>query len=277
MHYAIEIVPFGEFGDPHVVLRLAQAAEAAGWEGLFLWDHLAYAFGWPGGDPWVLLSAVAATTSRLKLGVDVTPLPRRRPQVLAYTLVTLDRLSQGQVIFGAGLGGTNEEFNLFGEPDDLRRRALMLDEGLDLLDRLLRGQTVDHQGSYYTVKEVTLTPLPVQNPRPPIWIGGESRAALRRAARWDGWVIPAANMEGQMEKSPAWLAEQVAVIRLQRTSSDPFDVAINGVSAAGDSALPQSYASAGATWWLECLFGLRGSVDEMLERVNAGPPGKAML
>jgi len=101
MHYAIEIVPFGEFGEPQAVLRLAQAAEAAGWEGLFLWDHLAYVFGWPGADPWVLLSAVAATTSRLKLGVDLTPLPRRRPQVLAHTLVTLDRLSQGRVIFGA--------------------------------------------------------------------------------------------------------------------------------------------------------------------------------
>jgi len=271
MHYAIEIVPFGEFGEPQVVLRLAQAAEAAGWEGLFLWDHLAYVFGWPGADPWVLLSAVAATTSRLKLGVDVTPLPRRRPQVLAHTLVTLDRLSQGRVIFGAGLGGTNKEFEIFGEPADIKRRAAMLDEGLDLLDGLLRGEKVDHQGSYYTAKGVTMTPLPIQQPRPPIWIGGESMAALRRAARWDGWVICGANMEGQMEKSPEWLAEQVAVIRSQRTSSDPFEVAINGVSASGDSTLPQTYAAAGATWWLECLFGMRGSVEEMLRRVEAGP------
>ena len=272
MHYAIEIVPFGEFSDPHVVMRLAQAADAAGWEGLFLWDHLAYVFGWPGGDPWVLLSAVAATTSRLKLGVDVTPLPRRRPQVLAHTLVTLDRLSQGRVIFGAGLGGTNEEFEIFGEPMDVKRRAAMLDEGLVLLDSLLRGENVDYQGSYYTAKGVTMTPLPVQQPRPPIWIGGESKAALRRAARWDGWVIPGANMEGQMEKSPEWLAEQVAEIRAQRVSKDPFEVAINGVSAIGDSALPQTYAAAGATWWMECLFGMRGSVEEMMRRVEAGPP-----
>jgi alkanesulfonate monooxygenase SsuD/methylene tetrahydromethanopterin reductase-like flavin-dependent oxidoreductase (luciferase family) len=272
MHYAIEIVPFGEFGEPHAVMRLAQAAEAAGWEGLFLWDHLAYVFGWPGADPWVLLSAVAATTSRLKLGVDVTPLPRRRPQVLAHTLVTLDRLSEGRVIFGAGLGGTMEEFNFFGEPDDIRRRAAMLDEGLALLDGLLRGERVDHQGSYYTAKGVTLAPLPIQQPRPPIWIGGESKAALRRAARWDGWIIPGANMEGQMEKTPEWLAEHVAEIRLQRASNDPFEVAINGVSAADETGLPKTYASAGATWWLECLFGMRGSVEEMLRRVEAGPP-----
>jgi alkanesulfonate monooxygenase SsuD/methylene tetrahydromethanopterin reductase-like flavin-dependent oxidoreductase (luciferase family) len=273
MHYAIEIVPFGDFGDPQVVMRLAQAAEAAGWEGLFLWDHLAFVFGWSGGDPWVLLSAVAATTSRLKLGVDVTPLPRRRPQVLAHTLVTLDRLSQGRVIFGAGLGGTREEFDAFGESDDLKRRAAMLDEGLVLIDGLLRGETVDHQGSYYTARGVTLTPRPVQQPRPPIWIGGESQAALRRAARWDGWVIPATNMEGQMEKSPEWLAECVRVIRAQRTLKEPFEVAINGVSAAGDSGLSQSYAAAGATWWLECVYGMRGSVEEMLRRVEAGPPG----
>jgi alkanesulfonate monooxygenase SsuD/methylene tetrahydromethanopterin reductase-like flavin-dependent oxidoreductase (luciferase family) len=272
MHYAIEIVPFGEFGEPQAVLRLAQAAEAAGWEGLFVWDHLAYVFGWPGADPWVLLSAVAATTTRLKLGVDVTPLPRRRPQVLAHTLVTLDRLSQGRVIFGAGLGGTVEEFNLFGEPDDVRRRAAMLDEGLELLDGLLRGEKVDYQGKYYTARGVTMTPLPVQQPRPPIWIGGESKAALHRAALWDGWVIPGADMEGQMEKPPEWLAERVAEIQAIRKSIEPFEVAINGVSAAGDSGLPQSYAQAGATWWLECLFGLRGSLDEMLGRVEAGPP-----
>ena len=194
MHYAIEIVPFGEFGEPQVVLRLAQAADAAGWEGLFLWDHLAYVFGWPGGDPWVLLSAVAATTSRLKLGVDVTPLPRRRPQVLAHTLVTLDRLSQGRVIFGAGLGGTMEEFNAFGEPDDLKQRAAMLDEGLELIDGLLRGETVNHQGSYYTAKGVTLMPRPVQQPRPPIWIGGESRAAF---------TAPQAGMAG-LSRGPTW-------------------------------------------------------------------------
>ena len=272
MHYAIEIVPFGEFGEPQAVLRLAQAADAAGWEGLFLWDHLAYVFGWPGADPWVLLSAVAATTSRLKLGVDVTPLPRRRPQVLAHTLVTLDRLSQGRVIFGAGLGGTNEEFEIFGEPVDLKRRAAMLDEGLEMLDGWLRGEKVDHQGSYYTAKGVTLTPLPVQQPRPPIWIGGESRAALRRAARWEGWVICGANMEGQMEKSPEWLRERVRVIRSQRAIEAPFDIAITGVSAAGDKALPDTYAAAGATWWLESLFGMRGSVEEMLRRVEAGPP-----
>jgi alkanesulfonate monooxygenase SsuD/methylene tetrahydromethanopterin reductase-like flavin-dependent oxidoreductase (luciferase family) len=272
MHYAIEIVPFGEFSDPLVVMRLAQAAEAAGWEGLFVWDHLAYAFGWPGGDPWVLLSAVAATTSRLKLGVDVTPLPRRRPQVLAHTLVTLDRLSQGRVIFGAGLGGTTEEFSLFGEPDDIRRRAAMLDEGLELLDSLLRGQKVNHQGVYYTARGVTLAPLPVQQPRPPVWIGGESQAALRRAARWDGWVVPGTNMEGQMEKSPQWLAERVKVIRSQRTSNDPLDVAISGVTDVDDLALPQGYAKAGATWWLECIFGLRGSLEQMLTRVSAGPP-----
>ena len=79
-------------------------------------------------------------------------------------------------------------------------------------------------------------------------------------------------MEGQMEKSPEWLAEQVAEICAQRVSKDPFEVAINGVSAIGDSALPQTYAAAGATWWLECLFGMRGSVEEMLKRVEAGPP-----
>jgi alkanesulfonate monooxygenase SsuD/methylene tetrahydromethanopterin reductase-like flavin-dependent oxidoreductase (luciferase family) len=89
----------------------------------------------------VILAAVAQATALLRLGTSVTPLPRRRPQVLASTLSTLDRLSQGRVIFGAGLGGVAEEFTAFGEPGDARQRAQRLDEGLGLLRRLWAGQT----------------------------------------------------------------------------------------------------------------------------------------
>lgn len=270
--YAIEIVPFGEFGDPRVVMDLAAAAETAGWDGLFVWDHLSYVWGMPGGDPWVILSAAATVTERLCLGTDVTPLPRRRPQTLALTLATLDILSRGRVILGAGLGGLAQEFGAFGEPEDAKIRAAMLEEALTILDGLMSGQPVTFHGAHYTVENVTLNPLPVQRPRVPIWIGGESRPALRRAARWDGWVIGANNEQGEMIKTPAQLAEQVATIRQHRLHDAPFDVAMSGCSGPGDRAMVAEYAGAGMTWWLETLFGLRGSVAENRARILAGPP-----
>jgi len=270
--YAIEIVPFGEFGDPRVVMELAAAAEAAGWDGLFVWDHLAYAWGMPGGDPWVILSAAATVTDRLRLGTDVTPLPRRRPQTLALTLATLDILSKGRVILGAGLGGVAQEFGAFGEPEDAKIRAAMLEEALIILDGFMAGRQVTFHGEHYTIENVTLNPLPVQRPRVPIWIGGESAPALRRAARWDGWVIGAVNEQAEMVKTPVQLAEQVATIRRHRTIDGPFDVAMSGCSDPGDRSMVAEYADAGMTWWLETLFGLRGSVAINKARILAGPP-----
>jgi alkanesulfonate monooxygenase SsuD/methylene tetrahydromethanopterin reductase-like flavin-dependent oxidoreductase (luciferase family) len=272
MNYAVEIVPFGTYADPRNIVIVAEAVEAAGWDGIFLWDHLAFAWGVPSADPWVALSAVAHATQRLRLGTDITPLPRRRPHILATTLTGLDLLSDGRVIFGAGLGGVPLEFSAFGEPEETRIRAAMLDEGLDVLDGLLSGQKVHHQGNYYKVNGVRLNPLPVQRPRPPIWIGGESRPALRRAARWDGWVISGVNEEAKMVKSPEDIANAAAYIRSFQRNETAFDIAMTGVSEPGQGITVTPYAEAGVTWWLESIFDLRGSMDVMLARVKAGPP-----
>jgi probable F420-dependent oxidoreductase len=270
MRYGIEIVTFGEFGDPRLVVRFAQAAEAAGWEGLWVWDHITFAYGV--GDPWVTLSAVAATTERLKLCPGIAPLPRYRPHVLARILTSLDMLSEGRVILGTGLGGVEEEFTAFGEPGDAKTRAAMLDEGLEVLTRLWSGEPVTFHGRFFTLEGATHIPQPVQRPRIPVWIGGESKPAMRRAARWDGWIIGAASPEVKMIKTPEQLADQVAYIRQHRTRDEAFDIAIDGISGPRDGPLTQEYAEAGATWWFESLFGLRGSVEEMLARVKAGPP-----
>ncbi len=272
MHFAIEVVPFGDYANPRHVVPLAQTAEAAGWDGLFIWDHLAFAWGMPSADPWVTLAAVAQATERLRLATFVTPLPRRRPQVLAHTLATLDLLSQGRVIFCAGLGGVAHEFAAFGEADDAATRAAQLDEGLDVLSRLLAGETVTHRGPHYAVAGVALAPLPVQRPRIPIWIGGDSPAALRRAARWDGWAAAGTDEHCGLTKTPERLAGQLAVIRQHRTGEAPFDVTMDGCTTPADGALVREFAAAGVTWWLEPLHGLRGSMGEMLARVIAGPP-----
>src|SRR5215208_6225489 len=162
MRYGIVTANLGDYADPRVAVRLARAAEAAGWEAFFVWDHLGFVRGVPSGDPYVILSAVAASTTHLKLGLAVTPLARRRPQVVANVLASLDLLSGGRVVFGAGLGGAPEEFTAFGEPGDAKRRAAMLDDGLTILGGLWSGETVTLHGPHYTVEGVSLAPRPLQ-------------------------------------------------------------------------------------------------------------------
>jgi alkanesulfonate monooxygenase SsuD/methylene tetrahydromethanopterin reductase-like flavin-dependent oxidoreductase (luciferase family) len=263
VRYGICLANIGTYSDPREAVRVARAAEEAGWEGVFLWDHLAFVWGPPAADPWVTLAAIASATSKVRLGTMVTPVARRRPQVLAQTVATLDVLSGGRVIFGAGLGGSPSEFGKFGDPVDAHVRAEMLDEGLTLLRQLWSGEEVQHRGKHYFVDGVTLAPTPEQQ-RLPVWIGGNRKPSLARAARWDGWVADSADPTG-MTLSPDDVASSVE--RIGR--GDDFDVAVLGQSDRGD---PAAYEGAGASWWLENVHDLRGSFDEMLGLVTAGPP-----
>jgi alkanesulfonate monooxygenase SsuD/methylene tetrahydromethanopterin reductase-like flavin-dependent oxidoreductase (luciferase family) len=252
--------------------EVARVAEEAGWDGLFTWDHLGFVGGMPTAEPWVTLAAVAATTSRLRLGTWVTPLPRRRIQVVAHQVATLDILSGGRFIFGAGLGGVPEEITAFGEDADLKRRARMFEEGLPLVARLLEGERVQHRGEFYTVDGVQLLPAPLQKPRPPIWIGAISAPARRRAADWEGWTVPNVDISGRPRLSPDAIGKQIEAILARRTAQGPFDVAITGASEAGETTLVREFAGAGVTWWLETLHGRRFSPEQALRRVAAGPP-----
>ena len=264
VRYGICLANIGTFSDPRVPLSLGQAAETAGWDGVFTWDHLAFVWEKPAADPWTVLASIAASTERVRLGTAVTPVARRRPQVLAHQVATLDNLSRGRVIFGAGLGGSSSEYGKFGEPTDAKVRAAMLDEGLELLRRFWSGEQVTHHGEHYTVDGVTLAPTPVQE-RLPVWIGGNRPASLRRAARWDGWLADSADPTG-MTLSPDDIAASIATIGRTR---DDYDVAVLGESGRGD---PAAYAQAGATWWLENLHDERGSFDNLLTLVGEGPP-----
>ena len=121
-------------------------AEQAGWDGFFLWDHvIAGVEGVPTLDVWVALTAMAMTTSRIRLGATVTPLPRRRPWKLARETVTLDHLSNGRLTLGVGLG-VPEEYETFGEDSDNKVRAAKLDEGLEILTGLWSGKPFEHHG-----------------------------------------------------------------------------------------------------------------------------------
>jgi probable F420-dependent oxidoreductase len=263
MRYGLLAANIGAYSDPRNVVRLAETAELAGWDALLVWDHLGFVWGPPAADPWVVLAAVAASTSTIRIGTGITPAARRRPHVLAHQVATLDVLSGGRVVFGAGLGGIEAEFAAFGEETDARLRADRLDEALELLRMLWSGARVEHHGMHYTVDGVTLAPAPVQQPLP-IWVGGNSRRARERAARFDGWFADTSSPEA-MSMSPEALAERVAGLG----RSGDFDIVVHGYA---DKADLQAYADAGATWWLEDLHDMRAPFDELVSLVAAGPP-----
>ena len=269
MRYGIELVPFGEYANPRQVIEIARAAENFGWEALVLWDHVLMP--WGAGDPWISLAAVATATQKIKLITGVAPLPRYKPHLLARTLTALDLLSNGRVILGTGLG-VAFDFVPFGEPGDDKVRAEMADEGLELLSRYLSGEEVTHHGVHYTADAARLVPSPVQQPRIPFWIGGASKPALRRAAHWDGWIMGTINEQMETTYTPEQIAADVAYIQSHRTETTPFDIAVDGASEPGKKALAREYEQAGATWWFECIFGTRGTHEEMLQRISAGPP-----
>jgi hypothetical protein len=157
----------------------------------------------------------------------------------------------------------------------------MLDEALSIVDRLLRAESVDHVGPQYTVRNAAVGPHPVQKPRPPIWIGGMKPGALRRAAAWDGWVANAVSeVTFAMDRTPDDIAAMVARCAAARLDlgrqAAPFDVAVFGISEGGRGETADAYADAGATWWLESLSPMRGSVEELLEFVSNGPPARAV-
>jgi alkanesulfonate monooxygenase SsuD/methylene tetrahydromethanopterin reductase-like flavin-dependent oxidoreductase (luciferase family) len=287
MRFGITMPPFADFSDPRALAELARDAETAGWDALFIWDHIFFDPTFhPIADPWVALAAVAVNTQRLRLGTMITPIARRRPWKLARETVSVDRLSNGRLTLGVGLGDPVQwDFGFFDEVTDPKIRARRLDEGLDILTGLWSGQPFRYQGEQYNVKEVTFRPTPVQTPRIPIWIGGwwPNKPPLRRAARWDG-VCPG-KWGGTL--TPDEWRELLAYIQRYRTATTPFDAVHSGVTPGENPAqaaeLVESYARAGVTWWVETVDPWRFGWDWeaawapeatrlMRERIRQGPP-----
>lgn len=279
---AVGLPNVGEYGDPHLLVELAQEAEAAGWEGAFVWDHVAYReHGWPVADPYVTVAAIAATTDSIRIGVLVSAVARRRPAKLARELASLDVLSGGRLVVGAGLGSQGEqEFAALGEDPDPRVRAAKLDEGLAIVDGLWRGEPFAFDGEHLRVDvREPFLPRPVQRPRPPVWIAGRwpAKPGFRRAARWDGAFPTFADLPRDATPEPEQLAEVLAFVRAQRDASGidpalPCDLVAEGLSDGPDAARLAAYRDAGLTWWIEKLGWFRGPLDLMRKRIALGPP-----
>lgn len=277
--YGVFVPNFGPFGDPRVLVDLARQAEKAGWDGFFIWDHILLdSVGQPDMvDPWIVLTAVAMATSRIRFGALITPLARRRPGKVARETATLDRLSGGRLILGVGLGfPADAEFGLFGEETDDRVRAEKLDEALEVIDGLWSGDIVEFTGRHYSIGPVRFSPTPVQRPRPPVWVAGwwPNKRPFRRAARWDG-MFP--EMVAGAIPTVADLRDICDYVGALRGENDePFDVVLTGYSDTSDpSSLQQvaDYVDVGLTWWLERISPSRlFSVEETSARIANGPP-----
>ncbi len=262
------------FADPSRLVELAVSSEAAGWDGFFLWDHIVVDRSSPPpiSEPWTTLAAAAVMTTGIRLGTLVTPLPRRRPWVLARQVCTVDHLSGGRAILGVGLGvPAQEEYAALGEPADPKRHGEILDEALAVIDALWSGERVDHEGPYFKINGVCFRPRPLQRPRIPIWCAASlpARAGVRRGARWDG-VAPMYSAPGEMR--PATPEEVASVLtELQRFDrAEPPDVVVWAIAPSAELRL--SYARAGATWLIEGPAPGPDWLDDAVAIATAGPP-----
>jgi probable F420-dependent oxidoreductase len=196
------------------VAAVATAAEEAGFDAIAFTEHPMPSDRWleAGGhdavDPFIALTWAAASTTTLRLLTNICVVAYRNPFLLAKTVATLDALSDGRMILGAAAGYLKSEFRALGV--DFEERNELFDEALEVLDQAWSGEPVTFTGRHFSAKGNVLVPRPVQQP-PPVWIGGNSRAARRRAAKWaQGWM-PFTTTPNPTVRTPSiWTADDLA-------------------------------------------------------------------
>jgi len=191
------------FQPPGHLIPLAIAAEEAGFEAVSFSDHVVYpekldtpypytedgtrrydeSSDFP--DPWVVIGALSAVTTRLRFTNNVFVLPMRNPFLAAKSVATAAAMSNDRVTLTIGVGWSNVEFDLVGQA--FRRRGARADEMLEVMRKLWSGEMVDHDGEFYRFERLKMTP-PIPVAPIPVWVGGISEPALKRAARNDGWL-----------------------------------------------------------------------------------------
>jgi alkanesulfonate monooxygenase SsuD/methylene tetrahydromethanopterin reductase-like flavin-dependent oxidoreductase (luciferase family) len=268
-------------GDARLAAEMAQLAEEHGWDGFFVWEPV-----W-GNDAWVMLTAAAMVTQRIRLGTMLTPLSRMRPWKLASEAATLDNLSGGRVNLAVGLGAADTGWEAFGEVTERKTRAELLDEGLDIVTGLWRGQPFAYEGKHYRVQPTDFLPPapPVQQPRVPIWVVGAwpYPKSMARALRYDGLLPSMVGADGVMMQAPAEVLREIAAYAAaERPPEDvgrPFDIVVEGVTPGDDprgaAEIVRPWREAGATWWIEALWSASEQEDAVASirtRIRQGPP-----
>lgn len=262
------------------MIALAAEAEANGWDGVFYWDAIAMSGFSPIYDPWVTMAAFATATERVKLGAIITPPTRRRPWKLAKETATLDHLSHGRLVLPVGLGVLDDQgYSNTGEVTDLRTRAAMLDESLEILTLAWSGEPFGFEGTHYQISEMQQQPASYQQPRIPIWVVGvwPRPKSVARAFRYDGIIPQYAEDQGIVSHATPERVRAIAEAAWEERPTDAgaFDIITEGVSPADDAAAARAqvapFAEAGATWWIESRW--QGeTADTLRARITAGPP-----
>lgn len=259
--------------EPDALVELGVRAEASGWDGFFLWDHVhgSPEMPVPIVDPWVVLGALAVRTERVLLGTAITAAARRRPQKLAREATTVDHLSKGRMVLGVGLGEPPEEFTAYGEDAEPRVRGAKLDEALEVIAKLWTGEPVTHLGTFFTVEDAQFLPTPVNGARVPVWSACvvPHERPLARAARWNGVMLARLGENGSIDPvSVDDVRRSVAIIDAHRDpDAGSYEVAISHSTIPSDAEL-DAYAEAGVTWitvssWIEEL-------DHLVELAGTG-------
>ncbi|THJ16113.1 TIGR03619 family F420-dependent LLM class oxidoreductase [Nocardioides sp.] len=264
------------------LVPLARAADQAGFRAFSLADHVVdlesietpYPYtadgerrwrtdvDWP--DPWVTVGALAQVTERLQFFTSIYVAAMRNPFVVAKAVGTASVLSQGRVALGVGVGWCREEFDLLEQ--DFSTRGRRTDEALDLMKELWKPGWTEFAGEFYTCDRLVMRPEP-SSPIP-VWVGGLSDVALRRAARHDGWVGDMATVDEAIE-----IAARLRALRVEtgRDPGEPFDV----LPALTDALLPEDFARAhdgGVTMsmtmpWMY-YHGHRATLEQKLEAIE---------
>ncbi|GAA2722428.1 LLM class flavin-dependent oxidoreductase [Cellulomonas aerilata] len=276
----------GTYGSVAQTVRLAQEAEAHGWDGFFTWDGISVGplDTW---DPWTLLGALAVSTQRIRLGAMVFPLARRRPWKVARESLTVDHLSGGRLVLPVGLGAVDDGgfARVSGEATTARQRAERLDDALAILERAWSGEVFSYAGHHHTVTDLQFLPRPVQRPRVPVWpvAAWPSERSMGRAARWDGVLPQSRTSRGALTPDDiralvAWVTDRRRDLAAEEPERHlgPFDVVVEGVLPSGTSAAADhvaALADAGATWWVESRWDpSRDTPQELLRVARQGPP-----
>lgn len=288
----------GGLAEADVLVEFAVEADEAGWDGVFFGDHLIYP--WVSNpdeyqamlDPWITFAGIATRTDDIKLGTWISPVPRRQPWQLARNLATLDRLSDGRVLLGAGMG-TTPDFTKFGQKYDQRRLGERFDEALEIITGLWRGEPFSYDGDHYTIDDAVVLPTPVQEPRIPIVIGGwwPFKASFHRGAQWDGiapnWPsIIQQDSEIDIEELPTHIQEAVATQRSHEEevremlnyylglTDDPGEIILPSSGFGMSSDFVELSRDLGATWLLHMDIDASNTRSENLNLIRKGPPDR---
>jgi alkanesulfonate monooxygenase SsuD/methylene tetrahydromethanopterin reductase-like flavin-dependent oxidoreductase (luciferase family) len=262
-------------------VALARAADDAGWDGVFTFDGIHVGDDIEIHDPFALLAAFAVATSHVRLGAIVHPLARRKPWEVARQATTVDQLSGGRLVLPVGLGAVDDAgFSRVGDVTDRRTRAERLDESLEILTGLWRGEPFGYEGRHYRFEPMAFRPTPVQRPRIPIWVVGlwGSERSMRRVARYDGYLpnLPLDQGGGPGAEVAPNTVQAMRDWLDQHAGGHPIDLVVDGTTSATDTTAATDrvslLAEAGATWWIETDWTTLGDVAALRARIDAGPP-----